>query len=239
MGVHNLRLGCLNIHASLLPRWRGAAPIHRAIEAGDPHTGITIMQMDAGLDTGDMLLVEPLPIAANDTTSSLHDKLAALGGRCIVQALELLERGGLTPTPQPRVQPKANDNTRGGAIDTAQAAALGITYAHKIDKAESRIDWSRSAAEIERKVRALDPFPGCTAQILGETVKINSSEIDSCSRNNIAGYGTISYINSSGIGVQCAGGVLLLTQLQRAGGKRLPVAEFLRGFALQVGQRFE
>ena len=239
VGVHNLRLGCLNIHASLLPRWRGAAPIHRAIEAGDPHTGITIMQMDAGLDTGDMLLVEPLPIAANDTTSSLHDKLAALGGRCIVQALELLERGGLTPTPQPRVQPKANDNTRGGAIDTAQAAALGITYAHKIDKAESRIDWSRSAAEIERKVRALDPFPGCTAQILGETVKINSSEIDSCSRNNIAGYGTISYINSSGIGVQCAGGVLLLTQLQRAGGKRLPVAEFLRGFALQVGQRFE
>ena len=239
VGVHSLRLGCLNIHASLLPRWRGAAPIHRAIEAGDPHTGITIMQMDAGLDTGDMLLVEPLPIAANDTTSSLHDKLAALGGRCIVQALELLERGGLTPTPQPRVQPKANDNTRGGAIDTAQAAALGITYAHKIDKAESRIDWSRSAAEIERKVRALDPFPGCTAQILGETVKINSSEIDSCSRNNIAGYGTISYINSSGIGVQCAGGVLLLTQLQRAGGKRLPVAEFLRGFALQVGQRFE
>ena len=239
VGVHCLRLGCLNIHASLLPRWRGAAPIHRAIEAGDPHTGITIMQMDAGLDTGDMLLVEPLPIAANDTTSSLHDKLAALGGRCIVQALELLERGGLTPTPQPRVQPKANDSTRGGAIDTAQAAALGITYAHKIDKAESRIDWSRSAAEIERKVRALDPFPGCTAQILGEMVKINSSEIDSCSRNNIAGYGTISYINSSGIGVQCAGGVLLLTQLQRAGGKRLPVAEFLRGFALQVGQRFE
>jgi methionyl-tRNA formyltransferase len=227
--------GCLNIHASLLPRWRGAAPIHRAIEAGDVLTGITIMQMDAGLDTGDMLLVETLPIAANATTSSLHDKLAAMGGRCIVQALELLERGGLKPTPQPRLP--------AGVSDAAQAAALGITYAHKIDKAESRIDWSRSAAEIERKVRALDPFPGCSAQILGETVKINSaetsSEIDSCSRNIPLGCGTILYINTSGIGVQCADGVLLLTQLQRAGGKRLPAAEFLRGFALQVGQRFE
>ena len=233
------KLGCLNIHASLLPRWRGAAPIHRAIEAGDAHTGITIMQMDAGLDTGDMLLVDKLAIAANDTTSSLHDKLAALGGRCIVQALELLGRGGLTSTPQPRVEPKANDSTSGGVIDPAQAAALGITYAHKIDKAESRIDWSRSAAEIERKVRAFDPFPGCTAQILGEKVKINSSEIDSCSRDISLACGTISHINTSGIGVQCADSVLLLTQLQRAGGKRLPAAEFLRGFALQMGQRFE
>ena len=225
------KLGCLNIHASLLPRWRGAAPIHRAIEAGDAHTGITIMQMDAGLDTGDMLLVDKLAIAANETTSSLHDKLALFGGRCIVQALELLERGGLTPTPQPRLP--------AGVSDAAQAAALGITYAHKIDKAESRIDWSRSAAEIERKVRAFDPFPGCTAQILGEKVKINSSEIDSCSRDISLACGTISHINTSGIGVQCADSVLLLTQLQRAGGKRLPAAEFLRGFALQMGQRFE
>jgi methionyl-tRNA formyltransferase len=238
------RLGCLNIHASLLPRWRGAAPIHRAIEAGDAQTGITIMQMDAGLDTGDMLLVEQLPIEADDTTPTLHDKLATLGGRCIVQALEQLASGGLTPNPQPRVQPKAQDSTSSGASDVAQAEALGITYAHKIDKAESRIDWSRSAAEIERKVRALDPFPGCTAQILGEIVKINSSEIDSseidsCSRDDSLACGAISYVNSSGIGVQCAGGVLLLTQLQRAGGKRLPAAEFLRGFALQVGQRFE
>jgi methionyl-tRNA formyltransferase len=237
------RLGCLNIHASLLPRWRGAAPIHRAIEAGDAHTGITIMQMDAGLDTGDMLLAEQLPIAADDTTSSLHDKLAALGGRCIVQALELLARGGLTPTAQPHLPAQASDPSSGGASQAAQAAALGITYAHKIDKVESRIDWSRSAAEIERKVRALDPFPGCTTQILGETVKINSSEIsseiNSCSRNIPLGYGTILYINASGIGVQCEGGVLCLTQLQRAGGKRLPAAEFLRGFALQLGQRFE
>jgi methionyl-tRNA formyltransferase len=239
VGAHSLRLGCLNIHASLLPRWRGAAPIHRAIEAGDVQTGITIMQMDAGLDTGDMLLVEQLPIAANDTTPTLHDKLALLGGSCIVQALEQLARGGLTPTPQPRLPAGAG----GTAQTAAEAATLGITYAHKIDKAESRIDWSRSAAEIERKVRALDPFPGCTAQILGEVVKINSaeisSEISSYSRNISLGYGTILYINTSGIGVQCEGGVLLLTQLQRAGGKRLPAAEFLRGFALQVGQRFE
>jgi methionyl-tRNA formyltransferase len=235
--------GCLNIHASLLPRWRGAAPIHRAIEAGDALTGITIMQMNAGLDTGDMLLVETMPIAANDTTSSLHDKLAALGGRCIVQALALLERGGLTPTAQPRLPFDAKDTasnaTSNASQAAAQAAALGITYAHKIDKAESRIDWSRSAAEIERKVRALDPFPGCTAQILGETVKINSSEIDSCSRDISLACGTISHINTSGIGVQCADGVLRLTQLQRAGGKRLPAADFLRGFALEVGQRFE
>ena len=242
------RSGCLNIHASLLPRWRGAAPIHRAIEAGDAHTGITIMQMDAGLDTGDMLLVETLPIAANDTTSSLHDKLAPLGGRCIVQALEQLERGGLTPRAQPRLPVPATGQATGGVSDAAQAvaqaAALGITYAHKIDKAESRIDWSRSAADIERKVRALDPFPGCTAQILGEVVKINSadishSEIDSLLRNDSLGYGTILYIKEGGIGVQCGGSVLRLTQLQRAGGKRLPAAEFLRGFALQVGQRFE
>ncbi len=233
------RYGCLNIHASLLPRWRGAAPIHRAIEAGDAHTGITIMQMDAGLDTGDMLLVEALPIAAHDTTPTLHDKLAVLGGRCIVQALELLERGGLTPTAQPRLPADLRDSASHAGSQATQAATLGITYAHKIDKAESRIDWSRSAADIERKVRALDPFPGCTAQVLGEMVKINCSEIDSFSRNDSMRHGTILYVNSSGIGVQCADGVLRLTQLQRAGGKRLPAAEFLRGFALQVGQCFE
>ncbi len=233
------RLGCLNIHASLLPRWRGAAPIHRAIEAGDVHTGITIMQMDAGLDTGDMLLVQTIPIAQDDTTASLHDKLAALGGRCIVQSLDLLERGGITPTPQPRAPAKVHGDTVGDASQADLAAMLGITYAHKIDKAESRIDWSRSAAEIERKVRALEPFPGSTTHILGEVVKVNCSEIDSCFCNIPLACGTILYVNASGIGVQCAGGVLRLTQLQRAGGKRLRAAEFLRGFALQVGQRFE
>jgi methionyl-tRNA formyltransferase len=223
-------LGCLNIHASLLPRWRGAAPIHRAIEAGDTHTGITIMQMDAGLDTGDMLLVDQLAIADNDTTTSLHDKLAELGGRSIVQALALAERGGFTPVHQPRAPEGA----------TAQAAAqLGITYAHKIDKTEARIDWSQSAQSLERKVRALDPFPGCTAQIAGETIKITHSQTSSCPCSISLGYGTICHINEAEIGVQCGQGVLALTELQRAGGKRLVAADFLRGFALQVGQKFE
>jgi methionyl-tRNA formyltransferase len=228
------RLGCLNIHASLLPRWRGAAPIHRAIESGDTHTGITIMQMDAGLDTGDMLLVEPLAIADNDTTSSLHDKLAELGGRSIVRALELelelAQRGGLKPVPQPRAPEGASPES------TAQ---LGITYAHKIDKAEARIDWSQSAQSIERKVRALDPSPGCTALIAGETIKVTRSQISSCLCNISLGYGTICHINEAEIGVQCGQGVLALTELQRAGGKRLAAADFVRGFALQVGQKFE
>jgi methionyl-tRNA formyltransferase len=229
------RLGCLNIHASLLPRWRGAAPIHRAIEAGDALTGITIMQMDAGLDTGDMLLVKQLPIAADDTTATLHDKLADLGGRCIVEALALAASGKLKRTAQPQLPQGVADTAQAAA----QSAALGISYAHKIDKAEARIDWAHNAAAIERKVRALDPAPGCTTQILGETVKITRSQISSCSCYILLGYGTICHINTDGIGVQCEGGALLLTELQRAGGKRLPAAEFLRGFALQVGQRFE
>jgi methionyl-tRNA formyltransferase len=239
--------GCLNIHASLLPRWRGAAPIHRAIEAGDAHTGITIMQMDAGLDTGDMLLVEAIAISAQDTTPSLHDKLAELGGRCIVQALAQLASGGLTPTRQPQIP--AGASAEQAASFSAQA---GISYAHKIDKTEARIDWSQPVAAIERKVRALDPFPGCTAQLAletgEETIKISRCEIDSsgtvdyenssCSRNKDVGFGQIVSINSTGIGVQTADGVLHLTELQRAGGKRLPVADFLRGFPLQLGQRF-
>jgi methionyl-tRNA formyltransferase len=228
------RYGCLNIHASLLPRWRGAAPIHRAIEAGDSHTGITIMQMDAGLDTGDMLLVEKCAIAAHDTTPALHDTLAALGGRCIVQALQRVATGQLQRTPQPQLPQGIADP----ALVATQSAALGISYAHKIDKAEARIDWSHSAEHIERKVRALTPSPGCTAQILGETVKITRSTIDSCSRPYDKDYGHILQVNSDGISVQCGEGVLQLTELQRAGGKRLPAADFLRGFPLQVGQRF-
>jgi methionyl-tRNA formyltransferase len=248
------RWGCLNIHASLLPRWRGAAPIHRAIEAGDANTGITIMQMDAGLDTGDMLQVAQLPIADDDTTTSLHDKLAALGGQCIVQTLQAVQRGALQATAQPRLP-------QGVAPDSDAARQLGITYAHKIDKAEARIDWSLSAGAIARKVRALDPFPGCTAHIGGETIKINAAAavqvqvpVDSMTQtelpnnsyannskliNKYMDYGTILYLKDEGIGVQCGHGVLQLTQLQRAGGKRLPVADFLRGFALQAGQRFE
>src|SRR4051812_21446543 len=136
------RLGCINIHASLLPRWRGAAPIHRAIEAGDAQTGVTIMQMDAGLDTGAMLLMERIAIAPDATTGLLHDILAALGARMIVEALELAACGGLRPVPQP---------------------AEGVTYAHKIEKAEAAIAWTQPAAAIERRIRAFDPFPGASA----------------------------------------------------------------------------
>jgi methionyl-tRNA formyltransferase len=223
------RLGCLNIHASLLPRWRGAAPIHRAIEAGDAQTGITIMQMDAGLDTGEMLLVEKLPITAQDTTPTLHDKLAALGGRLIVEALELAACGGLKPTRQPEA---------------------GVSYAHKIDKAESAVNWQLSAQAIERKIRAFAPSPGCSASLRGETIKLCAAEanhlyyeINSKEANKRPDQGAILAINTDSIDVQCGPqqqpSVLRITALQRAGGKRLSAAEFLRGFALQVGERFE
>ena len=211
------RLGCLNIHASLLPRWRGAAPIHRAIEAGDAQTGVTIMQMDAGLDTGDMLLVERLAIAGTDSTGTLHDKLAVLGGRMIVEALELAACGGLTRTPQPE---------------------QGVTYAHKIEKAEAAIDWSLPAEVIERRIRAFDPFPGATGQVGGETVKAWRAQAV-MQGNGSAAAGTIVAIDAHGIGVACGQGRLEITELQRAGGKRLPHADFLRGFPLQPGQRFE
>ncbi|MCZ8096166.1 MAG: methionyl-tRNA formyltransferase [Acidovorax sp.] len=207
--------GCLNIHASVLPRWRGAAPIHRAIEAGDAQTGVTIMQMDAGLDTGDMLLLEKTPIAATDTTAVLHDRLATLGGRMIVEALELAACGGLQPIPQP---------------------AEGVTYAHKIEKAESEIDWSLPAAVIGQRIRAFDPFPGASTHLQGEAIKVWGYEIDSFSRLSNERCGQILASGPEGVTVACGDGALRLTTLQRAGGKRLPVADFLRGFALPVGQ---
>ena len=212
------RLGCLNIHASLLPRWRGAAPIHRAIEAGDAETGVTIMQMDAGLDTGDMLLAEMLPIAPRETTGTLHDQLAALGGRLIVQALALAAAGRLVTTPQP---------------------AEGVTYAHKIEKHEAAIDWSLPAEVIERRIRAFDPFPGASGVLGGEAVKLWRSEINSCQRLSHADSGRILLVNDEGVTVACGQGALTLTELQRPGGKRLPVREFLRGFPLQAGQCFD
>jgi len=207
------RLGCLNIHASLLPRWRGAAPIHRAIEAGDAETGVTIMQMDAGLDTGAMLLTGRLAIGARDTTASLHDKLAPLGGRLVVEALEIAACGGLAPVPQP---------------------SEGITYAHKIEKAEAALDWSQPAALLERKIRAFDPFPGASASIGGETLKLWGAEV--IARQGTPG--TVLAVDDTGVAVACGDDALLLTQLQRAGGKRLPVADFLRGFAVAPGMVF-
>ncbi len=211
------RLGCLNIHASLLPRWRGAAPIHRALEAGDTETGVTIMQMDAGLDTGAMLLIERLPIDPRDTTASLHDKLAPLGGRTIVEALELAACGGLKPVAQP---------------------AAGVTYAHKIEKAEALVDWRQPATTLERKIRALDPFPGAASTINGESLKLWRAEIGAAAPASGAAAGTILAVDPAGVLVACGDGVLRLTQLQRAGGKRLAVADFLRGFSLAPGMAF-
>ena len=207
------RLGCLNIHASLLPRWRGAAPIHRAIEAGDAETGITLMQMDEGLDTGDMLVEARLPIAPDDTTATLHDRLAALGGEVMLQALDQAAAGTLRPVPQP---------------------AEGITYAHKIEKAEAQVDWALPAAVIERRVRAFDPFPGAASAVQGEVVKLWK-----CALAQGAGEpGTLLAVGDDGVTVACGAGALRFTELQRAGGKRLPAAQFLRGFPLAAGQRF-
>ncbi|MEL4180686.1 methionyl-tRNA formyltransferase [Roseateles sp. PN1] len=205
--------GCLNIHASLLPRWRGAAPIHRAIEAGDAQTGITIMQMDAGLDTGDMLAIERLDIATADTTSSLHDRLAVLGGRMIVEALELAAAGGLRPVPQP---------------------AEGVTYAHKIEKAEAQLDWRQDAAQLERRLRAFDPFPGGLAHLDGEAIKVWRAEVAEGSGPQ----GQVLRVDETGITVACGQQALRLTELQRAGGKRLPAAAFLQAKPIAVGAVF-
>ncbi|HSD37477.1 MAG TPA: methionyl-tRNA formyltransferase [Rhodocyclaceae bacterium] len=207
------RLGCLNIHASLLPRWRGAAPIHRAVEAGDAETGITIMQMDAGLDTGAMLSMQSLPILAHDTTASLHDKLAGLGGDMIVAALRALEKGALRATPQP---------------------ADGVTYASKIAKSESSLDFAQPAAVLARRLRAFDPFPAGAASINGTTIKLWAGEAV-----DMAGTpGAVLQVSDAGVVVACGEGALRLTELQKPGGKRLPVREFLRGFPVEVGACF-
>ena len=212
------RHGCLNIHASLLPRWRGAAPIHRAIEAGDAQTGVTIMQMDAGLDTGDMLMEEKLPILAQDTTASLHDKLADMGAELIVKALTQV--GQFKPVKQP---------------------AEGVTYAHKIEKAEAAIDWTLSAQLLSQRVRAFDPFPGMTAQMAGEVVKVWHAHVlhDSVQTLKAATPGTLLAVNEEGLQVACGDGVLCLTQLQKPGGKRQPVADFVRHFKGAVGDVFQ
>jgi methionyl-tRNA formyltransferase len=208
--------GDTSLHASLLPRWRGAAPIHRAIEAGDPQTGITLMQMDAGLDTGAMIEVARTPIDARDTTATLHDKLAASGARMIVDALATLERdGALRATPQP---------------------ADGVTYAEKIGKHEAALDWRNSAAALARQIRAFDPFPGGVATLAdGTTLKVWAAE-PLAALDGGAAPGTIVEVSPDGVVVACGEGALRLTQLQKPGGKRLPAREFLAGAALQRGQ---
>lgn len=205
------RLGCLNIHGSLLPRWRGAAPIHRAIEVGDAETGITIMQMDAGLDTGDMLLIAREAIGQDDTTAALHDRLAALGGRCIVEALAQAAAGTLQATPQP---------------------PEGVNYAHKIEKAEAAIDWRLPATDIARRVRAFDPFPGTTFTAHtdkgDEVVKLWRASV--VPANGQPG----EVLNAEGdtLVVACGEQALALHTLQRPGGKRVAAREFLQSCAL-------
>jgi len=205
------RFGCLNIHASLLPRWRGAAPIQRALLAGDAETGVCIMQMEAGLDTGPVVLRGAFPISDSDTTSSLHDRLAALGATLIVDALSRLP---LPAEPQPEA---------------------GVTYAHKIEKAEAMMDWRSSAAELDRHIRAFNPFPGAQAIFAGQTVKLWAATLLGDSGEP----GCILAVERKRIVVACGEGALAVTELQKAGGKRLPVQQFLAGHPLQVGDRFD
>lgn len=202
------RLGCLNIHASLLPRWRGAAPIHRAIMAGDAATGISIMQMDAGLDTGPVLMDEEVPIEAEETTGQLHDRLAAKGAALVCKTLASLDN--LVPKPQPEA---------------------GATYAAKIDKAEARIDWSKSAVEIDRQIRGLSPFPGAWCEIDGVRVKLLASRL-------APGAGAPGEVLNGALTVACGQGAVQLVRLQRAGGAAQDAGAFLRGMAVPVGTRF-
>ena len=210
------RLGCLNIHGSLLPRWRGAAPIQRAIEAGDVKTGISIMQMDAGLDTGPVLLDAHLPILPDDTSVSLFEKLTTLGASTMVNALARLRE--LTPREQP---------------------SNGVTYARKIEKAEARIDWSLPALELERRFRAFDPFPGAETMLTGQILKVwRADVIDAESEPGANSPGSLIALGADAVGVQCGRGVLALKTVQKPGGRRLAAAVFLRSTRIPQGTVF-
>lgn len=197
--------GCLNIHASLLPRWRGAAPIHRAIMAGDAETGICIMQMEAGLDTGPVLLRGATAIGAEETTAQLHDRLSQMGARLIVEALERID--SLTPEVQPEE---------------------GVTYASKIDKAEARIDWTRPAEEVDRQIRGLSPFPGAWCEIDGSRVKLLASRL-------AEGAGMPGTVLDDALSVACGQGAVRLLRLQRAGKGAQDAEDFLRGNKVPAG----
>jgi methionyl-tRNA formyltransferase len=201
------RLGCLNIHASALPRWRGAAPIQRAILAGDSETGVTIMQMDEGLDTGGILLAEKIPIGATTTAGELHDALARLGAKLIVRALEGLAAGTLTATPQPE---------------------NGVTYAAKLARNEGRLDWRRPAHELARAARAFDPWPGTWFEANGERIKVLAAE-------SVEGRGPPGTVLDDSPTIACGAGALRLVTLQRAGRAAMAAGEFLRGFPLPPG----
>ena len=204
------RLGCWNIHASLLPRWRGAAPIHRAILAGDQETGVCIMQMEAGLDTGPVYLCEKTAITQQDTAGQLHDRLSEMGARTIVKAVQMAENNTLPPA-------KAQDDTQ-------------ATYAHKLKKVESNIDWQQPATDIERQIRAFTPWPGSQSKINGETLKIWQAEVVN-KDNNTVPPGTVVYADSDTLIIQCGRHQLKLLEVQRAGKKRMAVGPFMRAKA--------
>ncbi len=206
-------LGCVNIHASLLPRWRGAAPIQRAILAGDSHTGISIMRMDAGLDTGPVCSSASIPIASDDTAASLHDKLALLGAQCIVDCLRTLERGEFKCIPQPEV---------------------GVTYANKIEKTEADIDWTKSATEVDRQIRAFNPFPVARTSLSGEAIRVWRAMPTSRS----GAPGQVLSSSKEGIVVACGSESLRLFELQRASSKRLSAGEFLLGYPVHPNDYF-
>jgi methionyl-tRNA formyltransferase len=203
------RWGCINVHASLLPRWRGAAPIQRCIEAGDARTGVTLMQMDEGLDTGAMLMIESMTIEPHTTGGSLHDNLSAMGARMIVEALGKLEAGRLIATPQP---------------------LEGVTYAAKLSKEEGRLDWRRTAIELDRQLRALTPWPGMWFALGDERIKLISAR-------PAEGSGDPGTVLDDALTVACGEGALRLEILQRAGKGAMSAAELLRGFAIPAGTR--
>ncbi|MGH8717808.1 MAG: methionyl-tRNA formyltransferase [Burkholderiales bacterium] len=207
-------LGGINIHASLLPRWRGAAPIPRALLAGDGETGISIMKMNEGLDTGPVLIQKSVAIEDEDTAQTLHDKLAALGAEMIVEALPRYAQGELQPSPQPEV---------------------GVTYARKIEKREALVVWDKSGAEVSRQIRAFNPSPGAFSQLSGQPVKLWMAT----SQEEITGApGEIASVGPKGVGVACARGGIFITEMQRPGGRRQPAAAFARGLRLAPGMHF-
>jgi methionyl-tRNA formyltransferase len=201
------RLGCFNLHASLLPRWRGAAPINRAVMAGDAESGATVMKMDEGLDTGDMAVVERIPIGAHMTAGELHDTMAKLGADLMARALSALERGTLQLTPQP---------------------ADGVTYAAKIDKAETRIDWTKPWKAVHDHIRGLSPFPGAWCELTGDRVKVLRS-------TKGQGSGTPGTVLDDSLTVACGDGAVRIVELQKAGGRPMKAEEFLRGTPVRPG----
>lgn len=213
------RLGCINVHASILPRWRGAAPIHRAIEAGDKQTGVTIMQMDEGLDTGDMLLIAHLDIAEDENTTTLHDRLMNSGAQTLIKALEQIAEGSMIPV-------KQNDEES--------------CYAKKLTKDEAAVDWSLSAQQIDRKIRAFIPWPGSFVSLKGEKLKILAKLYSVDSMENIE-TATIINADDQGIRVACSEGSLLITSLQLAGKKMTPIKELLNAYRDRFlpGQKFD